>query len=54
MSAPQNGRAPTAAASDGAVRIWRLVLPVIVAAVFERLDKDKALKGKAKKKMAAK
>ena len=33
MSAPQNGRAPTAAVSDGAVRIWRLVLPVIVAAV---------------------
>jgi NitT/TauT family transport system permease protein len=33
MSATQNGRAPTAAASDGAVRIWRLVLPVIVAAV---------------------
>jgi NitT/TauT family transport system permease protein len=33
MSAPQIGRAPTAAASDGAVRIWRLVLPVIVAAV---------------------
>ena len=33
MSAPQNGRAPTAAAGDGAVRIWRLVLPVIVAAV---------------------
>jgi len=29
-------------------------LPIIVAAVFERLDKDKALKGKAKKKMAAK
>ena len=33
MSAAQNGRAPTAAAGDGAVRIWRLVLPVIVAAV---------------------
>ena len=33
MSAPQNGRAPTVAAGDGAVRIWRLVLPVIVAAV---------------------
>jgi NitT/TauT family transport system permease protein len=33
MSAPQNGRAPTAAAGDGAVRMWRLVLPVIVAAV---------------------
>jgi deoxyhypusine synthase len=29
-------------------------LPVVVAAVFERLDKDKSLKGKAKKKMAAK
>ena len=29
-------------------------LPIIVAAVLERLDKDKALKGKAKKKMAAK
>jgi NitT/TauT family transport system permease protein len=33
MSAPQNGRAPTTAAGDGAVRVWRLVLPVIVAAV---------------------
>ena len=33
MSAAQNGRAPTATASDAAVRIWRLVLPVIVAAV---------------------
>jgi NitT/TauT family transport system permease protein len=33
MSALQNGHAPTAAAGDGAVRIWRLVLPVIVAAV---------------------
>ena len=33
MSAAQNGRAPTVAAGDGAVRIWRLVLPVIVAAV---------------------
>jgi NitT/TauT family transport system permease protein len=33
MSAPQNGRAPTAAAGDRAVRIWRFVLPVIVAAV---------------------
>jgi NitT/TauT family transport system permease protein len=33
MSAPPNGRAPTAAAGDGAVRIWRFVLPVIVAAV---------------------
>jgi NitT/TauT family transport system permease protein len=33
MSVVQNGRAPTAAVSDGAVRIWRLVLPVIVAAV---------------------
>ena len=32
MSAAQNGRAPTAAASDRAVRMWRLVLPVIVAA----------------------
>ena len=29
-------------------------LPVVVAAVFERLDKDRSLKGKAKKKMAAK
>jgi deoxyhypusine synthase len=29
-------------------------MPVVVAAVFERLDKDKSLKGKAKKKMAAK
>jgi len=29
-------------------------LPIIVSAVFERLDKDKSLKGKAKKKMAAK
>ena len=29
-------------------------LPIIVAAVLERLDKDKTLKGKAKKKMAAK
>jgi deoxyhypusine synthase len=29
-------------------------LPIIVAAVLERLDKDKSLKGKAKKKMAAK
>jgi deoxyhypusine synthase len=29
-------------------------LPMIVAAVFERLDKDKGLKGKAKRKMAAK
>lgn len=29
-------------------------LPMVVAAVFERLDKDKSLKGKAKKKMAAK
>ena len=29
-------------------------LPIIVAAVFERLEKDKGLKGKAKKKMAAK
>jgi len=27
---------------------------MIVAAVLERLDKDKSLKGKAKKKMAAK
>jgi NitT/TauT family transport system permease protein len=33
MSAPQNGHAPTAAAGDRAVRIWRFVLPVIVAAV---------------------
>jgi NitT/TauT family transport system permease protein len=33
MSAPQNGRAPTAAAGDRAVRIWRFVLPIIVAAV---------------------
>jgi NitT/TauT family transport system permease protein len=33
MSAPQNGRAPTAAAGDRAIRIWRFVLPVIVAAV---------------------
>jgi NitT/TauT family transport system permease protein len=33
MSTPQNGRAPTAAAGDRAVRIWRFVLPVIVAAV---------------------
>src|SRR5215813_8215336 len=32
MSAAQNGRAPTAAASDRAARISRLVLPVIVAA----------------------
>src|SRR6201987_2235507 len=29
-------------------------LPIIVAAVLERMDKDKSLKGKAKKKMAAK
>ena len=29
-------------------------LPIVVAAVFERLDKDKSLKGKAKRKMAAK
>ena len=29
-------------------------LPIIVAAVFERLDKDKSLKGKAKRKVAAK
>lgn len=29
-------------------------LPIIVAAVLERLNKDKSLKGKAKKKMAAK
>jgi len=29
-------------------------LPIIVAAVLERLEKDKSLKGKAKKKMAAK
>ena len=29
-------------------------LPIIVAAVLERLDRDKSLKGKAKKKMAAK
>jgi NitT/TauT family transport system permease protein len=33
MSAVQNGRAPTAAASDRGVRMMRLVLPVIVAAV---------------------
>jgi NitT/TauT family transport system permease protein len=33
MSAAQNGRAPTAPSRAGAVRIWRLVLPVIVAAV---------------------
>ena len=32
MSAAQNGHVPTAAASDRAARIWRLVLPVIVAA----------------------
>jgi deoxyhypusine synthase len=29
-------------------------LPIIVAAVFERLDKDKSLKGKARRKLAAK
>jgi deoxyhypusine synthase len=29
-------------------------LPIIVAAVFERLDKDKSVKGKGKKKVAAK
>lgn len=29
-------------------------LPILVAAVLERLEKDKSLKGKAKKKMAAK
>jgi hypothetical protein len=29
-------------------------LPIIVAAVLERLNKDKSLKGHAKKKMAAK
>jgi NitT/TauT family transport system permease protein len=33
MSAAQIGRAPTAPARDHAVRIWRFVLPVIVAAV---------------------
>jgi NitT/TauT family transport system permease protein len=33
MSAVQNGRAPTAPANDHAARIWRFVLPVIVAAV---------------------
>jgi NitT/TauT family transport system permease protein len=33
MSAVQNGRAPTAATSDRAVRIARLLLPVVVAAV---------------------
>jgi NitT/TauT family transport system permease protein len=33
MTAVQNGRAPTAAISDRVVRIWRLLLPVIVAAV---------------------
>ena len=27
-------------------------LPIIVAAVFERLDKDKTAKGKAKKRVA--
>ena len=32
MSAAQNGRAPTASASDRAVRMLRFVLPVIVAA----------------------
>ncbi|MBV9456229.1 MAG: ABC transporter permease subunit [Bradyrhizobium sp.] len=32
MSAAQNGRAPTALAGDRAARIWRLVLPVVVAA----------------------
>ena len=33
MSAVQNGRAPTAATGDRAVRIGRLLLPVVVAAV---------------------
>jgi NitT/TauT family transport system permease protein len=33
MSAVQNGRAPTAAAGNRAIRIWRFVLPVIVAAL---------------------
>ena len=33
MSAAQNGRASTATASDGAVRVWRLLLPLTVAAV---------------------
>ena len=33
MSAVQNGRAPTAPVRDHAARMWRLVLPVIVAAM---------------------
>ena len=33
MSAVQNGRAPTVPTRDRAARIWRLVLPVIVAAM---------------------
>jgi NitT/TauT family transport system permease protein len=33
MSALQNGRAPTAQAGDRSARIWRLALPVVVAAV---------------------
>ncbi len=33
MSAAQNGRAPTAPSRDRAARLWRFVLPVIVAAL---------------------